>query len=80
MDPSERGPHAGASADRITGSTNDEAIDIYTALERDLQPDMRIPLDQKFGRVGLDSVYQRSHGHRRHALARQLPSRSDRHQ
>jgi hypothetical protein len=46
------------SSDRITGSTNDEAIDIFTALERDLQPDMRIPLDQKFGRVGLDSVYQ----------------------
>src|SRR6202167_257679 len=47
-----------ASADRITGSTSDEAIDIFTALERDLQPDMRIPLDQKYGRVGLDSVYQ----------------------
>jgi hypothetical protein len=46
------------SSDRITSSTNDEAIEIYTALERDLQPDMRIPLDQKFGRVGLDSVYQ----------------------
>jgi hypothetical protein len=46
------------SSDTITSSTNDEAIDIYTALERDLQPDMRIPLDQRFGRVGLDSVYQ----------------------
>jgi Capsule assembly protein Wzi len=46
------------SSDRITGSTNDEAIDIFTALERDLQPDMRVPLDQRFGRVGLDSVYQ----------------------
>jgi hypothetical protein len=46
------------SSDRITGSTNDEAIDIYTALERDLQPDMRIPLDQRYGRAGLDSVYQ----------------------
>ena len=52
LDPSERGPHAGPGADRITGSTNDEAIDIYTALEKDLQPDMRIPLDQKFGRAG----------------------------
>ena len=50
------------SSDRITGSTNDEAIDIYTALEKDLQPDMRIPLDQKFGRVGFDSVYQRIMG------------------
>jgi Capsule assembly protein Wzi len=46
------------SSDRITGSTSDEAIDIYTALERDLQPDMRVPLDQRYGRVGLDSVYQ----------------------
>ena len=51
-----------ASSDRITGSTNDEAIDIYTALERDLQPDMRIPLDQKFGRVDLESVYERVMG------------------
>jgi Capsule assembly protein Wzi len=46
------------SSDRITDSTNDQAIDIFTALERDLQPDMRIPLDQRYGRVGLDSVYQ----------------------
>jgi len=46
------------SSDRITGSTSDEAIDIYTALERDLQPDMRVPLDQRYGRIGLDSVYQ----------------------
>ena len=46
------------SSDRITGSTSDEAIDIFTALEKDLQPDMRIPLDQRYGRVGLDSVYQ----------------------
>jgi Capsule assembly protein Wzi len=46
------------SSDRITGSTSDEAIEIYSALEKDLAPDMRIPLDQKFGRAGLDSVYQ----------------------
>jgi len=51
-----------ASSDRITSSTNDEAIDIYTALEKDLQPDMRIPLDQKFGRIGLESVYERIMG------------------
>jgi Capsule assembly protein Wzi len=50
------------SSDRITGGTNDEAIEIFTALERDLQRDMRIPLDQKFGRVGLDSVYERVMG------------------
>jgi Capsule assembly protein Wzi len=50
------------SGDRITDSNNDEATDLYTALERDLQPDMRIPLDQKFGRLGLDSVYQRVMG------------------
>src|SRR5277367_4733649 len=46
------------SSARITGSTSDEAIDIYTALERELQPDMRIPLDQRYGRVVLASVYQ----------------------
>jgi hypothetical protein len=51
-----------ASSDRITGSTNDEAIDIYTAIEKELQPDLRIPLDQKFGRIALDSVYQRVMG------------------
>ncbi len=51
-----------AGSDRITGSTNDEAIDIYTALEKELQPDLRIPLDQKFGRIALDSVYQRIMG------------------
>jgi len=51
-----------ASSDRITGSTNDQAIDIYTALEKELQPDLRIPLDQKYGRVALDSVYQRFMG------------------
>src|SRR5271163_4457882 len=47
-----------AGSDRITSSNNDEAIDIYTALEKELQPDLRIPLDQKFGRIALDSVYQ----------------------
>ncbi len=51
-----------ASSDRITGSTNDEAIDIYAAIEKELQPDMRIPLDQKFGRAQLESVYQRVMG------------------
>src|SRR6202034_4642312 len=51
-----------ASADRITGSISDEAIDIYTAIEKDLQPDMRVPLDQKFGRADLDSVYERVMG------------------
>ena len=50
------------SSDRITGGTNDEAIEIFAALERDLQPDMRVPLDQKFGRYGLESVYQRVMG------------------
>jgi hypothetical protein len=47
------------SSTRITSSNNDEAIEIYSALERDLQPDMRIPLDRRFGRASLDSVYQR---------------------
>jgi hypothetical protein len=51
-----------ASSDRIMGSTDDEAIDIYTAIEKDLQPDMRIPLDQKYGRAQLESVYERVMG------------------
>ena len=51
-----------ASSDRITGSTDDEAIDIYEAIEKELQPDMRIPLDQKYGRAQLESVYQRVMG------------------
>ncbi len=46
------------SSDRITSSNNDEAIEIYAALEKELAPDVRAPLDQKFGRVGLDSLYQ----------------------
>lgn len=50
------------SSDRITGSNNDEAIEIYSALERDLAPDMRVPLDQKYGRADLESVYQRVMG------------------
>ena len=50
------------SSDRITGGTNDDAIETYAALEKELAPDLRIPLDQKFGRVGLDSVYQRVMG------------------
>jgi hypothetical protein len=49
-------------ADRITSSNNDEAIEIYSAIEKDLQPDLRIPLDQRFGRASLDSIYQRFMG------------------
>jgi hypothetical protein len=51
-----------ASSDTITGSNNDEAIETFAALERELAPDMRIPLDQKFGRLSLDSTYQRVMG------------------
>jgi hypothetical protein len=50
------------SADRITSGTNDEAIEIYYAIEKDLQPDLRIPLDKKFGRADLESVYARVMG------------------
>jgi hypothetical protein len=50
------------SADRITSSTSDEAIEIYSAIEKDLQPDLRIPLDRKFGRAELDSIYARVMG------------------
>ncbi len=47
------------SSERITGSNNDEAVEIYAALVKELAPDMRAPLDQKYGRAVLDSVYQR---------------------
>ena len=50
------------SWNRITASDNDEAIGIYDRIEHELEPDMRIPLDRKFGRVALDSVYTRSMG------------------
>jgi hypothetical protein len=51
-----------ASSDTITGSNNDEAIETFAALERELAPDIRVPLDQKFGRLALDSTYQRVMG------------------
>ena len=51
-----------ASADTITGGTNDEAVELYAALQKELAPDMRVPLDQKYGRVGVDQVYQRVMG------------------
>ncbi len=50
------------SSDRITSSTNDEAIETFAALEKELAPDMRVPLDQKFGRLVADSVYERVMG------------------
>ncbi len=50
------------SAGRITGSTNAGAIDIYASLQKELAPDMRVPLDRKFGSAGLDSVYERIMG------------------
>jgi Capsule assembly protein Wzi len=50
------------SSDRINDSNNDEAGSIFSALERELQPDLRIPLDRKFGRAGVDSVYTRVMG------------------
>jgi hypothetical protein len=50
------------SSDTITGSNNDEAIETFAALEKELAPDMRIPLDQKFGRLALDSTYERVMG------------------
>jgi hypothetical protein len=50
------------SANDITSSNNDEAIETYSALEKELAPDMRAPRNQKFGRAGLDSVYERIMG------------------
>jgi Capsule assembly protein Wzi len=50
------------SSDRINDSNDDEATGIYSAVEQELQPDLRIPLDRKFGRVRLDSAYTRVMG------------------
>ncbi len=50
------------SSDRINDSNDDEATAIYSAVEQELQPDLRIPLDRKYGRVRLDSAYTRVMG------------------
>ena len=50
------------SSDRINDSNDDEATGIYSAVEQELQPDLRIPLDRKYGRVRLDSAYTRVMG------------------
>ena len=50
------------SANEITSSNNDEAIETYSAIEKELAPDMRAPRNQKIGRAGLDSVYERIMG------------------
>ena len=47
---------------RITESNNDEAIGIYNAVEHELQPYLRIPMDQRFGRTAVESVYTRAMG------------------
>ena len=50
------------SADKITGGSNDEATEIYAALEKELAPDLRAPFDRQLGRAAFDSVYQRVMG------------------
>lgn len=50
------------SADKIASSSNDEAIGIYDAIEHELQPDERIPLDKRFGRLQFESAYERVMG------------------
>ena len=66
------------SSDRITDSTNDEAIDIFTALERDLQPDMPSLSTSGMGELGSFGV-PGSDGDRGMPL-RQPPPGADRHQ
>jgi Capsule assembly protein Wzi len=48
-----------ASWEKISDSNNDEAIGIYDALEHELEPDLRIPMDRRYGRAHLESVYSR---------------------
>ncbi len=45
------------SADRISVGNNDEAEDIYEAVLHELEPYMRIPMDKRFGRTAIESVY-----------------------
>jgi Capsule assembly protein Wzi len=47
---------------KITDSNNDEAIGIYDAVEHELQPYLRIPMDRRFGRTAVESVYTREMG------------------
>jgi hypothetical protein len=41
----------------ISDSGNDEAIGIYDAVKHELVPDLRIPMDRRFGRVHMESIY-----------------------
>lgn len=47
------------SAGEIYNSGNDEAIDIYSALSRELAPDLEIPVDAHRGHSEVESVYTR---------------------
>ncbi len=50
------------SAPAITGSNNDEAIEIYAAIENSLASDQRVPLDRRYGAMTLESIYGRAYG------------------
>jgi hypothetical protein len=47
---------------KISESDNDEAIDIFNAVHRELRLDLRIPMDRRYGRVQFESVYSRALG------------------
>ena len=51
-----------ASAGRIYNSDSDEAKEIYSALSRELAPDLEIPIDQHLGHSEIESVYTRMLG------------------
>ncbi len=51
-----------ASAGEIYNSDSDEAKEIYSALSRELAPDLEIPIDQHLGHSEVESVYTRALG------------------
>jgi hypothetical protein len=51
-----------ASAGRIYNSDSDEAKEIYSALSRELAPDLELPVDAHRGYSEIESVYTRMLG------------------
>ena len=51
-----------ASAGKIYNSDSDEAKEIYSALSRELAPDLELPIDQHLGHSEVESVYTRMLG------------------
>jgi hypothetical protein len=50
------------SSDKINDSNNDQAEGIFSALERELRPDLGMALNGKNGKARLESVYTRAMG------------------